>query len=99
MINKVMDLYTLVDIDKDEINRTICKNMRESRTVNYEKFKLKHPHEENPYSVDNIASVLNISKVHYKRLENYNDKSKNITLYRLIMLSKIYNKKLDDFLK
>ncbi len=53
----------------------------------------------NPYSTENISSYLGMSKVHYKRLENKNDKCKFISLDNLIKLSYIYGITLDDFLK
>ena len=40
----------------------------------------------NPYSTENIADYLQISKVHYKRLENELDNHKYINLLNLIKL-------------
>lgn len=99
-IKKTIDLFELVDKNKQQNYATIiCKNMRQFRKEKYNEFKSEHKGEENPYNVDNIAELLGISKVHYKRLENPNDKCKHINLDKLITLSIIYGKKLDDFLK
>ena len=99
-IYKAFDLFELVGNKMPNSYReTVCKNMYKFRIEKYNEFKHIYKNEENPYSVDNIAELLNISKVHYKRLENVNDKCKYITLDKLIILSIIYDKKLDDFLK
>lgn len=99
-IEKPIDLFELVDekFPKD-YKSTICKNMRKFRLENYKKIKENNKHVENPYSVDNIAELLKTSKVHYKRLENINDKCKYINLEKLIILSIIYQKSLEEFLK
>ena len=51
------------------------------------------------YSTESVSAYLGISKIHYKRLENENDKCKYITLDNLIKLAYIFDKKLDDFIK
>ena len=99
-IKKALDLFELVDNNLPRNYKyKICENMRKFRKEKYDKFKQKNKGVENPYSVDNIAELLGISKVHYKRLENVNDKCKHINLDKLIRLSIIYEKSLDDFLK
>lgn len=99
VIKNPIELYEKTDINKEEINKIICINMKKFRKEKYEEFKNNNQNSENPYSLDNISFALGISKVHYKRLENKNDKNKNITLIRLIKLAKIYDKTLDDFLQ
>lgn len=99
-INNVVDLFDLTEKQQiKDYKPTICMNMRKFRLEKYQEFKARHKDKENPYSVDNISELLGISKVHYKRLENPNDKCKHINLDKLITLSIIYNKTLDDFLK
>jgi len=103
MDNKVKstyDLYELIEKNKPKnYQKLICKNMKHFRLEKYNNFKKDNKGLDNPYSVDNISEILGISKVHYKRLENENDKSKYINVEKLIILSIIYNKKLDDFLQ
>lgn len=99
-INNAFDLFDLVDKNSPQDYKiNICKNMRKFRIEKYNQFKSENKGIENPYSVDNISELLGISKVHYKRLENINDKCKHINLDKLIILSIIYEKKLDDFIK
>ncbi len=99
-VKRAFELFELVEkkTSKD-YKPIICLNMRKFRKEKYMEFKAKHKDDENPYSVDNISALLGISKVHYKRLENVNDKCKYINLDKLIILSIIYDKSLDEFLK
>lgn len=102
-IKQSYQIYELLQekIEKTEYKFIICKNIKKFRTELYNGYKEKFPKAEginNPYSTDNVCSYLGISRVHYKRIENENDKNKNITLDNLIKLSYILNKKLDDFL-
>lgn len=97
-INNAYELYELIDkIDMNEIHKLICENMRKFRLEQYKEFKEINSQKENPFSVDNISELLGISKVQYKRLENKRDKSKKINLEKLIKLSVIYNKNIEEF--
>ncbi len=90
------------NINIDNINRTICKNMRRLRLAHYEAYKKEHNKATgiyNSYSTDNIALSLGMSKVHYKRLENENDHNKHITLEKLLILSIIYDVDINEFFK
>ncbi len=103
---KILEIYQIYekidDFDIDKIRHKICKNLHELRLEYYNKYKELHRGAvgtENPYSITNIADYLNISIVHYKRLENENDKHKYISLENLVKLSWIFDKSLDEFLK
>ena len=82
--------------------RTICHNIKKFRLEYYNEYKARNNNARgiyNPYSVDNISYLLDMSKVHYKRLESENDRNKYISLDNLIILKTIYDKSLDDFLE
>lgn len=104
IIAAVMQSYEIYEIlnnvNLSEYRYNICKNIKNIRKEHYEKYKQQYPGSEgdrNPYSTENVASYLGLSKVHYKRLENENDKNKFITLDNLIKLSIIHNVDLKDF--
>ena len=100
---QIYQIYELLEkLDSYEIRNKICRNIKKYRLELYNKYKSVNKGvegSENPYSTENISAYLGISKIHYKRLENENDKCKYITLDNLIKISYILNKKLDDFLK
>ena len=100
---QIYQIYELLEkLDSYEIRNKICRNIKKYRLELYNRYKSVNKGvegSENPYSTENISSYLGISKIHYKRLENENDKCKYITLDNLIKISYILNKKLDDFLK
>ena len=80
----------------------ICRNIKKFRIEYYNEFKNQNGNARgiyNPYSVDNISYLLDMSKVHYKRLESETDINKHISLDNLMILKEIYDKSLDDFLK
>ncbi len=79
--------------------KDLAANLKKLRLEHYKKYKELNNKIDNPYSLDNISSLLGISRRHYSRLENPNYTSKNITLDKLIILSKIYEIKIDDLLK
>ncbi len=102
-IKQIYQIYELLDkLDSYEIRIKICRNIKKFRLELYNQYKTVNKGvegSENPYSTENISAYLGISKIHYKRLENENDKCKYITLDNLIKISYIFNKKLDDFLR
>ena len=102
-IKQIYQIYELLDnINSYQYRVIICRNIKKFRLDLYNKYKSIHKGVEgtnNPYSTDNVSAYLGISKVHYKRIENDNDKCKYISIDNLIKLSHIFNKKLDDFLK
>ena len=53
----------------------------------------------NPYSSENIAELLDYNHNHYKRFESENDSTKRIPFDKLVKLSVILEKDLDDFIK
>lgn len=79
--------------------KNLAANLKKLRLEHYKKYKELNNKIDNPYSLDNISSLLGISRRHYSRLENPNYTSKNITLDKLTILSKIYEIKIDDLLK
>ena len=103
---KILEIYQIYEkldgLNIKDVRYNICKNLQKFRLESYSKYKDKHPGavgSQNPYSTENMADYLNISKVHYKRLENKNDDHKYISLENLIKLSYIFDKSLNDFLK
>ncbi len=102
---QVLEIYQIYEkLDNFNINDyryKICKNLQRFRLDSYNKYKeIKGAvGRNNPYSTENIADYLQISKVHYKRLENELDNHKYISLLNLIKLSIIFDKSLDEFLK
>lgn len=102
-IKQIYQIYELLDsINSYHYRVIICRNIKKYRLELYNKYKTIHKGVEgtdNPYSTDNVSSYLKISKVHYKRIENDNDKCKYVSVDNLIKLSLIFDKKLDDFLR
>lgn len=102
-IKQIYEIYeNIEDFDMDKLKIIICDNMKQLRLKHYEEYMKNNNGArgfENPYSTENIANYLDMSKVHYKRLENRNDKNKNISLKNLIVLSLIYEIPLDEFMK
>ncbi len=102
-VKEVYEIYNLLEeINSYDYKKRICRNMKKFRLELYNKYKEKHKGvegTENPYSTDSISNYLNITKVHYKRLESETDENKYISLDNLIKLSYIFNKSLDDFIK
>lgn len=103
---KVLEIYQIYErldsLNIKDVRYKICKNLQKFRLELYSKYKEEHHGAvgaENPYSTENMADYLHISKVHYKRLENENDNHKYISFENLIKLSCIFDKSLNDFLK
>lgn len=90
----------IYDIDKDELYKRICRNIKDIRLKKYKEFKkLCTNNKINPYSTENIADLINYSHTHYKRFESDNDKTKKIPLPKLILLSLILDTTLDEIVK
>lgn len=88
------------NLDKDMLYIKICKNIKTFRLEKYKEFKNSKNHSRiNPYSSENIAALLDYNHNHYKRFESENDSTKKIPLDKLIKLSIILDKNLDDFIK
>lgn len=102
-IKQIYQIYkSLEELKFNETRKIICKNLRKFRLELYDKYKEYNKcaeRYENPYSIENVAAYLNLSKTHFKRLENENDINKNITLCNLVKLSIIFDKDIADFLK
>lgn len=90
----------LININKDELYITICKNIKKFRLEKYIEFKTLNSHTKlNPYSTENIAALLDYNHNHYKRFESETDSTKIIPLEKLVKLAIILDKKIDDFIK
>ncbi len=99
-INDFTKLQDLVSkINKDDMYITICKNIKRFRLQRYNEFKVQNSHNSiNPFSSENIAALLDYNHNHYKRFESENDSTKMIPLEKLVKLSIILDKSLDDFI-
>lgn len=87
-------------INTDELYNKICKNIKKIRLEKYKEFKNNyHDNSINPYSTENIAALLNYNHNHYKRFESETDSTKRIPLEKLVMLSLIFDIKIDDLIK
>lgn len=87
-------------VDKHELDRRICKNIKRIRLERYNEFKKEYKTNSiNPYSTENIAALLDYSHTHYKRFESENDKTKKIPLEKLILLTIIFDTTLDELIK
>jgi transcriptional regulator with XRE-family HTH domain len=88
------------EINTQELYKRICKNIKKIRKAKYKEFKDNYKlNSINPYTTENIASLLNYNHNHYKRFESDNDSTKRIPLEKLIMLSLIFDITLDDLIK
>lgn len=84
----------------DKLNETICRNLRRIRVERCSEFKKTMNNGViNPYTSENIASLLGYSHTHYKRYESENDKTKKIPLIRLIQLAIILDVPIEEFIK
>lgn len=87
-------------IKKEELYFNICKNVKKFRLEKYKEFKNKNSNNSiNPYSTENIAALLDYNHTHYKRFESETDSTSKIPLDKLVKLSIILEKSLDDFLR
>ena len=80
-------------------DKILAYNLRKFRMERFKLYKLDNAEIDNPYSIDNISSLLNITRRHYARLENPSCSGKNITLDKLLILSKVYDVAINDFFK
>lgn len=87
-------------LNKEDIFKTICKNIKKYRLEKYNEFKSTNINDTlNPYSTENISALLDYNHNHYKRFESENDSTKRIPLEKLVKLSIILDKSIDQFLK
>lgn len=100
---ELLESYQMVEIAEKIKDRKILKilanNLKKYRLSLYEQYKQQNRKVDNPYSSENIASLLDISRRHYKRLENPNYITKNISIEKLFILSEVYKIPLEDFFK
>ena len=95
-------LDTLDKIDFQKNKKCICMNMKKFRLEKFEEYRIQNNGargSNNPFSTENVASYLGISKGHYKRLENPNEKCKHLSIENLMKLCYVYHKELSDFIK
>ncbi len=99
-IKKAYQMEEIVDFVKNNnYSKILATNLKKFRLEHYKEYASVIGKTDNPYSLDNISSLLDITRRHYTRLENPNYTTKNITMEKLIILSKIYEIPLDDFFK
>lgn len=100
---QLLEVWEMLEISEQvkskKLLQVLAVNLMKFRLERYEKYKKLDKNVDNPYSSENIASLLNISIRHYKRLENPNYITKNISLEKLLILSEIYRIPLDNFFK
>ena len=100
---QLYEAYEMVEIAEKIKERKslviLSENLKKYRLYLYEEYNKLKKGVDNPYSSENIASILNISRRHYKRLENPNAITKNISIEKLLILSEIYNISLEDFFR
>lgn len=86
--------------NEDKLNETICKNIRRIRMEKCSEFKKTMENSViNPYTSENVASLLGYSHTHYKRYESDSDKTKKIPLIKLVQLAIILDVPIEEFLK
>jgi len=99
-MNNLIDLKEKLNkVNKEILNVRISKNIKKFRLEKYNEFKNKNSNNINPYSTEKIAELLDYNHNHYKRFESENDSTKKIPLEKLVKLSIILEKSLDDFIK
>lgn len=87
-------------INKEDLYITICKNIKVFRLQRYNEFKNQDSQNTiNPFSSENIAALLDYNHNHYKRFESESDTTKMIPLDKIVKLSIILDRELDDFIK
>ena len=87
-------------INQEKLYKNICKNIKKFRIEKYNEFiSLEHRNMINPYSSENISALLDYSHNHYKRFESETDSTKKIPLEKLVKLSIILEKNIEDFFK
>lgn len=100
---ELLESYQMVEIAEKIRDKKILKllaiNLKKYRLSLYEQYKQQNKQVDNPYSSENIASLLDISRRHYKRLENPNYITKNISIEKLFILSAVYKVPLEAFFK
>lgn len=100
---KLLESYQMVEIaekiKEKEMLKVLANNLKKYRLLLYEQYKKLDKKTDNPYSSENIATLLDISRRHYKRLENPNYITKNISIEKILILSEVYNIPLEDFFK
>lgn len=86
-------------VNNDDIYNVICRNIKRFRLQRYYEFK-EHNYKEgiNPFSTENISALLDYNHNHYKRFESETDSTKRIPLDKLVRLSIILDKNIDDFI-
>lgn len=100
IINNFQQLQDMVSsINKEELYITICRNIKKFRLERYNQFKKQNFQTTiNPFSTENISALLDYNHNHYKRFESESDSTKMIPLEKLVKLSIILDKKIDDFI-
>ena len=100
-IHSFQELQDLLqNVNKEEMYVNICRNIKKFRLEKYNEFKKQNLNTSiNPYSTENISALLDYNHNHYKRFESENDSTKMIPLEKLVKVSIILDKRLDDFIR
>lgn len=90
----------LYDINKDVLYKNMCKNIKKFRLEKYTEYKKANKHNNiNPYSTENIAALLDYNHTHYKRFESINDSTKKMPLEKILKLSNILDKSIEELME
>lgn len=91
---------TMAKVNNDDLYKIICRNIKKFRLQRYYEFKAQnYKGAINPFSTENISALLDYNHNHYKRFESETDSTKRIPLDKLVRLSIILDKNIDDFIK
>lgn len=97
----MLEMYEMLEIAekirKKNYYKILAQNLKKYRLKFYNEYRLLHKNIDNPYSSENIAHILSISRRHYNRLENPNYTDKNISIEKLLILCGIYGVTLESF--
>lgn len=86
--------------NNEDIYKKICKNIKKLRKEKYREFKKQCANNAiNPYTTENVATLLDYNHTHYKRFESENDSTKKIPLKKLVLISIILDVTIEDLMK
>ena len=86
--------------NNEDLYNRICRNIKKVRKEKYREFKKTSANNAiNPYTTENIATLLNYNHTHYKRFESENDATKKIPLKKLVLISIILETSIEDLMK
>lgn len=101
-VNSFQDIQSKISKVKndEELYKRICKNIKKIRQERYREFKKTANNSAiNPYTTENMASLLNYNHTHYKRFESENDTTKKIPFKKIILISLILDTPIENLIK